>query len=65
MKHRILKKYVKNYQPYGCDKWGIRLGMKEECKGRYWHKGYLRWWTHERRKQKKYLRKHPQVEFWI
>lgn len=32
MKHRILKKFVKAYRPYGNDRKGIRIGMKEEVR---------------------------------
>ena len=64
MKLRILKKFVKAYRPYGNDREGYRLGMKEESKARYWHKGHLRWWTHERHKQKKLARKYPRNIIW-
>lgn len=30
MKHRILKKFVKAYRPYGLSREGVLLGMKEE-----------------------------------
>lgn len=64
MKHRILKKFVKAYRPYGNDRKGIRLGMKEEGHCKYWYRGSIvRWWTRERRKQKKYVRKHPECVF--
>lgn len=39
MKHRILKKFVKAYQPYGKDCKGVLLGIKEEGKYKYWHRG--------------------------
>ena len=48
MKHRILKKFVKAYRPYGLSREGVLLGMKEEGHGKYWHRGSIvRWWTHE------------------
>lgn len=66
MKHRILKKFVKAYRPYGTDREGIRIGMKEEGHGKYWHRGSLvRWWTRERHKQRKDVRKHPGTVIWI
>ena len=66
MKRRILKKFVKAYHPYGTDREGILLGMKEEGHGKYWHHGgNVRWWTHERYKQRKYKRKHPNITFWM
>lgn len=34
MKHRILKKFVKAYRPYGTDREGIRIGIKEELKAK-------------------------------
>lgn len=66
MKHRILKKFVKAYRPYGTDSKGIHIGMKEEGHGKYWHRGSLvRWWTRERHKQRKDVRKHPGTVIWI
>lgn len=66
MKRRVLKKFVKAYRPYGTDREGFRLGMKEEGHGKYWHHGSLvRWWTRERHKQRKYARTHPDFKFWI
>ena len=66
MKRRILKKFVKAYHPYGLSSDGVLLGMKEEGSSKYWHRGsVVRWWTHERYKQRKFLRKHPNFEFII
>lgn len=66
MKHCILKKFVKAYRPYGTDREGIRIGMKEECHCKYWHSGSIvRLWTRERHKQRKYVRKHPGTVIWI
>ena len=66
MKRRILKKFVKAYRPYGLSREGILLGMKEEGSSKYWHRGsVVRWWTHERYKQRKFLRKHPNFKFII
>ena len=40
--------------------------MKWEGKAKYWHRGSrVRWWTHERYKQRKYARTHPDFVFWI
>lgn len=65
MKRRILKKFVKAYRPYGTGREGVLLGMKEEGKAKYWHRSSrVRWWTHERYKQLKYVRKHLNT-FWI
>ena len=45
---------------------GFLFGMKEEGHGKYWHRGSIvRWWTHERHKQKKHVRKHPECVIWI
>ena len=45
---------------------GSIFGMKEEGHCKYWHRGSIvRWWTRERRKQKKYVRKHPECVIWI
>lgn len=64
MKHRILKKFVKAYQPYGKDCKGVLLGIKEEGKYKYWHRGaHLRWWTHIRNVRRKYVRRHPNEFF--
>ena len=64
MKRRILKKFVKAYRPYGISREGVLLGMKEEGNCKYWNRGSLvRWWTHERHKQRKFLRKHPNFKF--
>lgn len=64
MKRRILKKFVKAYTPYGISPDGVLLGMKEEGNSKYWHRGsVVRWWTHERHKQRKFLRKHPNFKF--
>lgn len=50
----------------GNDRKGIRLGMKEEGHCKYWHRGSIvRWWTRERHKQRKYVRKHPGTVIWI
>ena len=66
MKRRILKKFVKAYAPYGLSPDSVLLGMKEEGSSKYWHRGsVVRWWTHERHKQRKFLRKHPNFEFII
>ena len=63
MKRRILKKFVKAYRPYGLSPDAVLLGMWEEANSKYWHHGSLvRWWTHERHKQRKFLRKHPGFE---
>ena len=64
MKRRILKKFVKAYAPYGLSPDSVLLGMKEEGNSKYWHCGsVVRWWTRERHKQRKFLRKHPNFEF--
>ena len=43
-----------------------QYGMKEEGNCKYWNRGSLvRWWTHERHKQRKFERKHPNFEFII
>lgn len=64
MKHRILKKFVKAYQPYGKDRKGVLLGIKEEGKYKYWHRGArLRWWTHLRNVRRKYVRRHPNHQY--
>lgn len=42
MKHRILKKFVKAYRPYGTSRKG----------------SLVRWWTRKRQKQRNYVRKH-------
>ena len=64
MKRRILKKFVKAYRPYDLSRDAVLLGMKEEANSKYWHRGsVVRWWTHERNKQRKFLRKHPNFEF--
>ena len=64
MKRRILKKFVKAYRPYGLSRDAVLLGMWEEANSKYWHRGsFVRWWTHERHKQRKFLRKHPKFEF--
>ena len=66
MKRRILKKFVKAYRPYGFSREGILLGMKEEGSSKNWHRGsVVRWCTHERYKQRKFLRKHPNFKFII
>ena len=66
MKRRIFKKFVKAYAPYGLSPDSVLLGMKEEGSSKYWHRGSrVRWWTHERHKQRKFLRKHPNLEFII
>ena len=66
MKRRILKKFVKAYRPYGISREGVLLGMKEEGSSKYWRRGsVVRWWTHERHKQRKFERKHPNFEFII
>lgn len=63
MKRRILKKFIKAYAPYGLSPDSVLLGMKEEGNSKYWHRGsVVRWWTHERHKQRKFLRKHPGFE---
>lgn len=64
MKRRILKKFVKAYRPYGLSPDAVLLGMWEEANSKYWHQGSLvRWWTRERHKQRKFLRKRPNFEF--
>ena len=64
MKRRILKKFVKAYRPYDLSRDAVLLGMKEEANSKYWHRGsVVRWWTHERHKQRKFLRKHHNFEF--
>ena len=64
MKRRILKKFVKAYRPYDLSRDAVLLGMKEEANSKYWHRGsVVRWWTHERYKQRKFLRKHPNFKF--
>ena len=64
MKRRTLKKLVKAYAPYGLSPDGVLLGMKEEGSSKYWHRGSLvRWWTRERHKQRKFLRKNPAFSF--
>ena len=66
MKRRILKKFVKAYRPYGLSPDAVLLGMKEEGNSKYWHHGSaVRWWTHERHKQRNFLRKHPNFEFLV
>lgn len=66
MKRRVLKKFVKAYRPYGTDREGICMGMKEEGHGKYWRRGSLvRWWTRHRHKQRKFLRTHPSFDFLI
>lgn len=66
MKRRILKKFVKAYRPYGLSHEGVLLGMKEEGNCKHWHRGSLvRWWTHHRHKQRKFLRTHPGFELLI
>ena len=66
MKRRILKKFVKAYAPYGLSPDSVLLGMKEEGNSKYWQRGsVVRWWTHERHKQRKFLRKHPNFKFII
>ena len=64
MKRRTLKKFVKAYAPYGLSPDSVLLGMKEEGSSKYWHRGSLvRWWTRERHKQRKFLRKNPAFSF--
>ena len=64
MKRRIFKKFVKAYAPYGLSPDSVLLGMKEEGSSKYWHRGSLvRWWTRERHKQRKFLRKNPAFSF--
>ena len=66
MKRRILKKFVKAYAPYGLSPDSVLLGMKEEGNSKYWHRGSLvRWWTRERHKQRKFLRKKSCFQFRI
>lgn len=66
MKRRTLKKFVKAYRPYGLSPDAVLLGMWEEANSKYWHRGSLvRWWTHERHKQRKFLRKHHNFEFLV
>lgn len=66
MKRRILKKFVKAYRPYGLSREGILLGMKEEGHSKYWCRGsHVRWWTHHRHQQRKFLRAHPDFEILI
>lgn len=66
MKRRTLKKFVKAYRPYGLSPDAVLLGMWEEAKSKYWHSGsVVRWWTHERHKQRKFLRKYPNFEFLV
>ena len=66
MKRRILKKFVKAYAPYGLSPDSVLLGMKEEANSKYWHRGsVVRWWTRERHKQRKFLRKYPNFEFLV
>ena len=66
MKRRILKKFVKAYRPYDLSRDAVLLGMKEEANSKYWHRGsVVRWWTHERNKQRKYVRNHTRFEFLI
>ena len=64
MKRRILKKFVKAYAPYGLSPDSVLLGMCEEANCKYWNRGSLvRWWTRERHKQRKFLRKNPAFKF--
>ena len=66
MNRRILKKFIKAYRPYGLSRDAVLLGMWEEANSKYWHRGSaVRWWTHERHKQRKFLRKHPNFEFLV
>ena len=64
MNRRILKKFVKAYRPYGLSPDGVLLGMKKEGSSKYWHRGSLvRWWTRERHRQRKFLRKNSTFRF--